>query len=55
LLTRIHLKGISGSPDLAQVILEKIEQSTVFVADVTTVGVITTRLQPGLLNNLGNR
>lgn len=33
-------KGISGSPDLARVILEKIEQSAVFVADVTPVGVI---------------
>jgi hypothetical protein len=30
-------KGISGSPDLARVILEKIEQSAVFVADVTPV------------------
>jgi hypothetical protein len=35
-------KGISGSPDLARVILEKIEQSTVFVADVTPVGIVTT-------------
>lgn len=35
-------KGISGSPDLARVILEKIEQSTVFVADVTSVGTVTT-------------
>lgn len=33
-------KGISGSPDLARVILEKIEQSAVFVADVTPVGVV---------------
>jgi len=31
-------KGIPGSPDLARVILEKIEQSAVFVADVTPVG-----------------
>jgi len=35
-------KGISGSPDLAKVILEKIEQSAVLVADVTPVGVVTT-------------
>jgi hypothetical protein len=33
-------KGISGSPDLTRVILEKIEQSAVFVADVTPVGVV---------------
>jgi hypothetical protein len=37
----IHLdqdrKGVPGSPDLARVILEKIEQSLVFVADVTSV------------------
>ena len=33
-------KGISGSPDLARVILEKIEVATVFVADVTTVGFV---------------
>jgi hypothetical protein len=36
-------KGISGSPDLARVILEKIEQSGVFVADVTPIGSVTTR------------
>jgi hypothetical protein len=36
-------KGIPGSPDLARVILEKIEQSTVFVADVTSVGITTTQ------------
>jgi hypothetical protein len=36
-------KGISGSPDLARVILEKIEQSTVVVADVTSVGLIRTQ------------
>ncbi len=36
-------KGISGSPDLARVILEKIEQSAVFVADVTPVGIVTTQ------------
>jgi hypothetical protein len=36
-------KGVSGSPDLARVILEKIEQSVVFVADVTPVGTVTTQ------------
>src|ERR1700719_4702491 len=35
-------KGIPGSPDLARVILEKIEQSAVFVADVTPVGIAAT-------------
>jgi hypothetical protein len=36
-------KGIPGSPDLARLILEKIEQSAVFVADVTSVGITTTQ------------
>ena len=40
----VHLdhdrKGVGGSPDLARVILEKIAQSVVFVADVTPVGVV---------------
>jgi hypothetical protein len=40
----IHLdhdrKGVGGSPDLARVILEKIAQSVVFVADVTPVGIV---------------
>src|SRR5262245_33812561 len=31
-------KGVPGSPDLANVILEKIRASDVFVADVTPVG-----------------
>lgn len=31
-------KGVSGSPDLAQIIFEKIRSSMVFVADVTPVG-----------------
>jgi hypothetical protein len=31
-------KGIPGSPDLAPTILKKIEQSAVFIADVTLVG-----------------
>lgn len=38
-------KGIPGSPDLARLILEKIEQSAIFVADVTSVGVTTTTTQ----------
>jgi hypothetical protein len=46
----IHLdqdrKGVSGSPDLARVILEKIEQSAVFVADVTAVGIVPGK-EPG--------
>jgi hypothetical protein len=40
-------KGIPGSPDLARVILEKIEQSAVFVADVTSVGITTATPQKG--------
>src|SRR5215472_8101309 len=36
-------KGIPGSPDLARVILERIEQSAVFVADVTSVAITTTQ------------
>lgn len=31
-------KGVPGSPDLARTILKKIQESTVFVADVTPVG-----------------
>jgi hypothetical protein len=31
-------QGVPGSPDLAATIFEKIEQATVFVADVTLVG-----------------
>jgi hypothetical protein len=31
-------QGVSGSPDLAHTIFEKIDRSTVFVADVTLVG-----------------
>lgn len=41
----IHLdqdrKGVTGSPDLAPLIFEKIEQSAVFIADVTATGVIS--------------
>lgn len=44
-LADLHLdqdrKGVPGSPDLARVILEKIEKSSVFVADVTPVGRIS--------------
>jgi hypothetical protein len=40
----IHLdhdrKGVAGSPDLGRLILEKIERSVVFVADVTPVGFV---------------
>jgi hypothetical protein len=32
-------QGVPGSPDLARIILEKIAESAVFVADVTSVGV----------------
>jgi len=32
-------KGLSGSPDLAPAILDKIRSSSVFVADVTTIGI----------------
>ncbi len=45
----VHLdqdrKGISGSPDLARVILEKIEAAAVFVADVTAVGFVSNEKQ----------
>ncbi|WFU70630.1 hypothetical protein [Bradyrhizobium sp. CB2312] len=38
----IHLdhdrQGVSGSPDLARTIFDKIDRSAVFVADVTSVG-----------------
>ena len=40
-------KGIQGSPDLARVILQKIEQSAVFVADVTPVAITTTQKDEG--------
>ena len=35
-------QGVAGSPDLARLILEKIDTSFVIVADVTAVGAITT-------------
>lgn len=41
----IHLdsdrQGVSGSPDLAQEILKKIDASSVFVGDVTPIGMVT--------------
>jgi hypothetical protein len=39
-------KGISGSPDLARVILEKIGTATVFVADVTAIGIVPDKGSP---------
>ena len=46
MLSAAHLdqdrQGIPGSPDLARIILEKIEAASVFVADVTLVGVVGT-------------
>jgi hypothetical protein len=43
----IHLdhdrKGVGGSPDLARVILEKIDQSALFIADVAPVGTVHER------------
>ena len=43
-------KGVPGSPDLANVILEKIRASDVFIADVTAVGA-TPAEQPKKLTN----
>jgi hypothetical protein len=40
-------QGISGSPDLAPVILEKIAESAVFIADVTPVGTVTITSEQG--------
>jgi len=43
--SELHLdhdrQGVPGSPDLARTILDKIGDSAVFVADVTSVGVVT--------------
>jgi hypothetical protein len=43
-LAQLHLdqdrKGVPGSPDLARLILDKIEQSSVFIADVTPIGFV---------------
>jgi hypothetical protein len=54
----VHLdqdrKGVPGSPDLASVILEKIEQATVFVADVTTVGTLATQPEDSVPKKLIN-
>lgn len=40
-------QGVSGSPDLARTILEKIDASAVFVADVTPVSVIPAVVDEG--------
>lgn len=40
-------QGVSGSPDLARTILEKIDASDVFVADVTPVSVIPAAIDEG--------
>jgi hypothetical protein len=39
-------QGILGSPDLARVILEKIEQSSVFIGDVTLTGFVKAADEP---------
>ena len=40
-------KGVAGSPDLAPTIFKKIEQSAVFVADVTPIGYAGNGDEPG--------
>lgn len=40
-------EGVSGSPDLAPTIFAKIDQASVFVADVTLVGEVTTGADKG--------
>src|SRR4051812_15217127 len=44
-------KGVPGSPDLAAVILEKIRNSNVFVADVTPVGQVDGSPEKRLINS----
>jgi hypothetical protein len=44
-------KGVPGSPDLANTILEKIRGCAVFVADVTPVGVVTGNQEKRLINS----
>lgn len=44
-------KGVPGSPDLANVIFEKIKTSQVFVADVTPVGQTNATPPKGLINS----
>jgi hypothetical protein len=50
LKSELHLdhdrKGVSGSPDLAKLIFDKIDQAAVFVADVTPVATIKRRRLP---------
>ena len=54
----IHLdhdrKGVSGSPDLASTILEKIRASSAFVADVTNVGASENEAENGKRKSLMN-
>ena len=47
-------KGVPGSPDLARAILEKIEQSAVFVADVTPLGITTIPSEEAQRKNIIN-
>ena len=44
-------KGVPGSPDLANVILEKICACRVFVADVTPVGAVAEKKEKRLINS----
>jgi len=44
-------KGVPGSPDLANVILEKIRGCAIFVADVTPVGAVTANQSKRLMNS----
>lgn len=47
-------KGASGSPDLARLILDKIESAAVFVADVTPIGIVEKAGGDGNGNGNGN-
>ena len=44
-------KGVPGSPDLARIILDKIQTSDVFVADVTPVGHVADNPKKRLINS----
>lgn len=44
-------KGVPGSPDLANIILEKIRNSDVFVGDVTPVGHVTDNPKKRVMNS----
>src|SRR5262245_53019315 len=44
-------KGVPGSPDLANTILQKIRECAVFVADVTPVGAVSDNRQKRLINS----